>query len=254
MYGLIYKIVNIKNEKIYFGQTTKSLEIRMKMHFKDAKRPKNKGIDGAIKKYGKQNFHYEIIGFCYSKQELDEAEKSCIELYQSNNKIYGYNIASGGQGSFGYKHSSEAKIKISQKSKENWLKDDYRNQLIPQIRQRFLANHKEILAKSHTPESNAKRVVNRKGKPLSNETKQKMKNARKIIGHTGGKIKTFVDPLQLQTMLNDKISRGKIAEYFKLSVSSINNRINELKNEEFREFVRNNNAVLFEKNNIILEE
>lgn len=46
----------------------------------------------AIRKYGQNNFNWEIICFCNSEKELNEKEKYYIK------KFGDYNIASGGTG------------------------------------------------------------------------------------------------------------------------------------------------------------
>lgn len=53
--GFIYKITNIKNEKIYIGLTFFTIEQRWKTHLKDSKYVDNK-FYRALKKYGAENF------------------------------------------------------------------------------------------------------------------------------------------------------------------------------------------------------
>lgn len=86
----IYKITNLINNKIYIGQTNNPNR-RWKEH-----RNSNSGcikLRNAIKKYGSENFIFEIIEGPIIN--YDEREKYWITQYNSINE--GYNIAEGGQ-------------------------------------------------------------------------------------------------------------------------------------------------------------
>ena len=62
--GYIYKIVNNVNDKVYVGKTCRTLTIRWKEHCKHC----NEGVDypiyRAMKKYGIDAFHMELIEEC----------------------------------------------------------------------------------------------------------------------------------------------------------------------------------------------
>jgi group I intron endonuclease len=106
-YGLIYKVTNLMNRKVYIGQTIQGLEKRKKEHLKNYKKHNKIYLYKAFKKYRIYNFKWEIVGYCNSKEELNESEIICIEFYQSNNKIYGYNLTKGGGGMLGYMFTKE---------------------------------------------------------------------------------------------------------------------------------------------------
>ena len=62
MYGIIYKVTNIQNNKIYIGQTTRSLEERKYYHFYRADHEleiTHTHFINAIRKYGKNSFQWE---------------------------------------------------------------------------------------------------------------------------------------------------------------------------------------------------
>lgn len=97
MYGIIYKVINIKNSKIYIGQTTKTLEERIYYHYYRA----DHSLDiththfiNAIRKYGKENFKWEQIDSADSREDLDNKEIYWIQYYNSIEN--GYNIQAGG--------------------------------------------------------------------------------------------------------------------------------------------------------------
>ena len=82
----IYKIENLLNHKCYVGQS-----IHIERRWQEHCRPSAKSIiSNAIKKYGKENFSFQILEEC-SEDELDEKEIFYIEKF---NCIVpnGYNI------------------------------------------------------------------------------------------------------------------------------------------------------------------
>lgn len=95
----IYKITNIKNNKIYIGKST-DIKRRWKEHIrhsKDEHKRKKCPLHMAINKYGKDLFKFEVIEEC-KVDVLDEREMYYIKLFDSKNKKKGYNITNGGDG------------------------------------------------------------------------------------------------------------------------------------------------------------
>lgn len=93
---LIYKVTNLINNKIYIGKTN-NLERRRKEH---EQKTSNSQIDRAIKKYGKENFKWEVIELV-EKEKSNEREKYWIEKYNTyfrNKNSNGYNMTKGGDG------------------------------------------------------------------------------------------------------------------------------------------------------------
>ena len=70
--GYIYKITNKINNKIYIGQTNRTIEIRWKEHCRHLN--SNMPICRAIKKYGESNFLVEELEEC-SDILLDKREQ-----------------------------------------------------------------------------------------------------------------------------------------------------------------------------------
>jgi group I intron endonuclease len=136
-YGIIYKITNIQNNKCYIGQTTQEIYEYLAKHFYLAlkgEQPK-KYFYNAIRKYGINNFKCEILGYCFSKDELNEAEIESIWLFRSFgcngenfDDVYGYNMTPGGHYGLGWKIVNEhpEREKIIQKMAQS-LRDSTKN-------------------------------------------------------------------------------------------------------------------------------
>lgn len=116
---LIYKITNTINSKVYIGQTTKdTLQERKNSYLNEYRWRKNpRPIIAAMRKYGIENFHFEIIhDNIKTKEELDSLERYYIlEVYHSLVEENGYNLEHGGNSAG--KHSEATKKKISEAQK-----------------------------------------------------------------------------------------------------------------------------------------
>lgn len=102
--GVIYKITNLINNKIYIGQTRMSEPQRWQSHVWHAyNNPEDDCIYlcNAIKKYGKENFKREILEQV-NDENLNQREIYYINYYNSTNKNIGYNICVGGNGHIKY--------------------------------------------------------------------------------------------------------------------------------------------------------
>ncbi len=107
---IIYKATNIINEKCYIGQTVKTLNARISGHKNSAQKIRDCSyFHNAIKKYGIENFKWEIIDVCNDRKELNEKESFYIKKY---NTIHpnGYNLTWGGESGI---PSAETRKKLS---------------------------------------------------------------------------------------------------------------------------------------------
>jgi group I intron endonuclease len=78
VYGVIYKITNLINGKIYIGQAIHDIQERLNGHIKQAEKfeaSQQMLIARAIKKYGKENFIIEVISSAFNKNELNFKER-----------------------------------------------------------------------------------------------------------------------------------------------------------------------------------
>jgi len=139
---IIYKITNKINNKIYIGQTVKSLKLRWKQHCNGNRH--SLALSNAIKKYGIDGFNIEIVDFAENLEELNKKEEEYINKFNSL-APNGYNLMTGGirpkfseeskkrmgrKGSrhplYGKKHSEESKKKISESHKGKKLTKDHK--------------------------------------------------------------------------------------------------------------------------------
>lgn len=93
IFGIIYKITNLINGKIYIGQTTQSLKARWRQHCNDEK--SCRVLHYAIKKYGKENFILEIVAECKNVVEMNLKEVFYIKYFDTL-VPNGYNLLTGG--------------------------------------------------------------------------------------------------------------------------------------------------------------
>lgn len=110
----IYLVTNILNGKKYVGYTSLSIRKRWAQHRADAKR-RLYHFSKAIEKYGPENFTIELLAETKNRnQALYELEPFYIRYYNTRNPKRGYNLSDGGDGPIGYRHTEEAKKRISE--------------------------------------------------------------------------------------------------------------------------------------------
>lgn len=118
MYGIIYKVTNLVNKKLYIGLTTKSLEERRREHIKQVNNDSQLAFHRAIRKYGLDNFIWEVIDKADNKNELCNKEMYWIGYYKTYTHLddsHGYNMTIGGEGAMGRIHSDETRKIMSEK-------------------------------------------------------------------------------------------------------------------------------------------
>jgi len=96
VYGVIYKITNNIDNKVYIGQTSGSFNYRYSGS-NWWKHTNNKHLKSSALKYGEKNFSINIkFDVAFSKEELDEKETYWIKYYNATNNKFGYNLKDGG--------------------------------------------------------------------------------------------------------------------------------------------------------------
>ncbi len=108
----IYIIKNNINNKVYIGQSI-NIQMRWYAHRNSATSERQDSytqIHSAMKKYGVDNFYYEVLEEC-PLEKLDEREKYWIQYYDSYKN--GYNMTIGGEGNK-YETNGRAILTLSQ--------------------------------------------------------------------------------------------------------------------------------------------
>lgn len=121
MISSIYQITNKINQKSYIGFTCrKNPHIRFKRHYYDSCNNKAVGYNcllyKAIRKYGIDNFTFEIIYQSYDKEYTLRVMEEYLIKQHNTFMPNGYNMTLGGEGCTGYKHTKEYKDSISGKN------------------------------------------------------------------------------------------------------------------------------------------
>ena len=106
---IVYKITNQINDKVYIGQTIRSLSERWSQHLRDSEKL-DYPLYRAMSKYGKENFNIKAIYKTNNIEDLNKKEGELISTFKSTNRDFGYNVLSGGNN---WKMPQEMKDKIS---------------------------------------------------------------------------------------------------------------------------------------------
>jgi group I intron endonuclease len=156
----IYKFTNKTNGKIYIGQTN-NVQKRKNGHKSESFNEKASGYNlpfhAAIRKYGWDNFNFDIleeIADGESQEYIDEREIYFIQYYHSLKDENGYNITLGGQGYKRKPLTYEEKLNRSKLFKKEEIidiqnrlmndeeYDDIEKIYFPKLKRTFLVNIK----------------------------------------------------------------------------------------------------------------
>lgn len=119
----IYMYTNIKNNKIYIGQTATTLEKRAGANGRNYISCRN--FYNAILEYGWKNFKSNIIeNNILNKKLANEREIYWISKYESTNILKGYNIQPGGS-LFVMNDSIKKKIGKTVKNSKKFMKNNF---------------------------------------------------------------------------------------------------------------------------------
>lgn len=244
---VIYRITNLKNNKIYIGKTKQLLKKRLIKYKYDIKTKKNY-IHNTLRKYGWNNFKIDVIDICNNEEELNKKEKYWIKFYKSTNKRFGYNIHPGGTGGSVFwllskkerdlyskklsisnigKHFHDEKWRkrMSKKMKGRIISESTRKKMKGRI---VSKEQREKISRTLKEGYESNRILrNRKGKKHSEKTKEKMSKAKK-----GKKWTEIYSKESIEKRLNNrKNKRGKNNHLYKdVKLENVRNIIKNIKN------------------------
>lgn len=158
----IYIINNIVNNKIYIGQT-KSFRKRKTQHMLATGKDNYMIVDRAINRHGKDKFEMDLIEYCNSFKDMNDAEEFWIAYYKSIGAEL-YNIKKGGDNK-----------EISQETRNKMSLSHIGKVNSPEARIKISKAKKGML---HSEESKNKISKANTGKIRSDEAKEKMRKAR----------------------------------------------------------------------------
>ena len=199
MKGIIYKLTS-PSGRSYVGLTKQSLEQRLHRHKSEVRaRP----ISNAIKKYGLDSFVVEILHECHHAC-LGALEQ--LEIARHNTIVpNGYNQTIGGERSMlGYRHTDEARSKMSASHKGKklsdahkqsisdwstnyWSNPDNRERVSKTLRGReFSDEHKSKISKSMKGHS-----VSQKTRDAVAESNRRRRGEKRKRQHSPNQLKLF---------------------------------------------------------------
>lgn len=162
----LYKITNNTNGMAYIGQTN-DFKTRMAHH----KKPNNNTyISRAIRKYGKENFSFQVLAI-FENDMIDEMEQKAIVSFNTLSPN-GYNLEGGG----------ESKKILSEKTRQA-LRDSHLGKPSPrkgiplsqEVKDKVSIGLKKYF--DNNPQAKKDMSERRRGTEISNETKNKMQKS-----------------------------------------------------------------------------
>ena len=236
----IYKITNLINSKKYIGKSV-NLKRRLKQH--KTGKYSNNHLQNAIKKYGIENFTFQIIEFC-SVENLSIRERYWIYYYNSN--LNGYNNTDGGENAPGWHFTEQAKNKMkvpkseefkvnltkqlegntnsveywndeenrakqSTKTRQRWNDEDYRNSHMNGQK-----NYKNSKKKEEDDQIRIQKITEFNNRPEEKEKRSIKMQGNKIgegrIHINNGQIRKMIYPNELEYYLEQGfvLGRGKL--------------------------------------------
>ncbi|HBY21249.1 MAG TPA: hypothetical protein DEG71_09650 [Clostridiales bacterium] len=239
IYGIVYKIRNKIDNKIYFGVTIQNGGFDRRYKHNIEEYTHNHHLKNSIKKYGIDNFEIDKeFDVAYSKEELDNLEDMYIKIYNTTNHNYGYNKQYGGS------NGNATEATKQKMSRNHWLNNggivsrETREKMRENRLGKFLGKDSPSYGRKHTKEEIEKMTESRKwykhhsaetklkmsksgkGRIVSEGTKQKLSDAHKGLLNTRSK-----KVICITTM---KIFDGKKlgATYYNADDSSLNKHLN----------------------------
>lgn len=213
--GVIYKIKNKINNKLYIGQTV-DYKRRLWEHCRSEK---STPLYNSIKKYGFENFEFSIIDTATTIDELNEKEILYINKYNTRDKSVGYNIEYGGRNSIPAEETREKMSKSHKgvKQSEEWISKRVHKQGSDAAKKYGKPKTEE--EKKYLSENSPKFWQN---KQRSEETKRKVSETKKSRGMSEKTVAAIC-----KSAYKENTTTGEIIKYQSTAEASINENVNQ---------------------------
>lgn len=182
MYGYIYEVTNLVNNKKYIGKHRSS-------SFDENYKGSGKLIREALKKYGSKNFIVRLVDTASSRDELNEKEILYIAECDAVNSDMYYNLSTGGDGgNFSGWHQSDYQKQIASKTHKGKaiseeavkkIKDGIKHMSDEKKKERSDKCRANQLGKKQSAQTCQRKSESLMGRRPSKDTVIKMKQAQK---------------------------------------------------------------------------
>lgn len=179
----VYIHRNKINNKVYIGIAKGNPRHRCGKNGKKYESDSKPVFYNAIQKYGWNNFEHIIWCENLSQEDARQWEIRLIALFKTNccryrNPEFGYNMTDGGEGTSGYKHTEEARDKMSKSHQGKMFSEETKQRISEGHKNPSKETRRKMSeakkGKSHSEEHNKKISDSHKGIKWNNERKQKI--------------------------------------------------------------------------------
>lgn len=137
----VYVHINKKNGKRYVGITSReNPEIRWRG---GAGYVENPYFSAAINKYGWDGFDHIVLASDLDSKTAKQTEIDLIKEWKTQDRLFGYNMTAGGDGTVGFYPSAETRAKLSfARRRENLSEETLRRRSLGLRGRKFTDEHK----------------------------------------------------------------------------------------------------------------
>lgn len=178
----IYRATNLINGKVYIGFDS-NWPKRKDEHLWAASRGDSITFYNAIRKYGSDNFSWEVI---YQSTDGDHTKNVMEEFFikEHHSHIHfensnGYNMTLGGEGKLGYHHSQSAKEKIAKWNSAKTVSQDTRKKISDSKKGKPM-RHSGSFAPGHVPWSKGKTMSAEYSATCSKSQQKRFQNEHEL--------------------------------------------------------------------------
>lgn len=169
--GVVYLITNLVNGRYYIGQT-RDYPKRKRQHLR-AREDHAYPINRAIRKHGKENFEFSVLGEAEVGQALDSLEKLWILTSNATDNAFGYNLRMGGSVA-SFNEETRARMREACKTRPK-QSAEARQRAASKMRGRKCPEHSaRMRGRVKSPEECRRLSEALKGHVISEETKAKI--------------------------------------------------------------------------------